>query len=493
MAYLVKNKNNIITIITLAIPVIIENILQTLLGTVDTYFAGQISDNAIAAIGVTNLIMNVFIVFFTAISIGTSAVVARSFGREEMNKVKEATTQSVFLGIVISLIVGIINILFYEPILKICGARHEILNLTTPYYLVVAVPIMFLCLSYYTLLFSCCSSNYVFMFIFNFIQLFKSYKGYKNTTPYYLVVAVPIMFLCLSLILSSCLRATKDTKTPMIATAFANILNIILNILFINMNMGIVGLALATTISRCMNVVILLIKLKMNNINIKLNKGVLKDGSETLKSIIKIGAPAGMEKLIMRLGQLVYNSMIISIGVSAYVAHNIAGNIESYTYIPALVFGVATATLVGITLGEGDSEKSKEIVYLADVITTICMVVIGILLFIFAPQIVTIFTNTTEGQIMVVNVLRLIALFQCFIAITQIFTSALQGAGDTKFPMYATLIGIWGVRVGIGYFLGVIMNMGLFGVWIAYALDITVRAFLLMIRFNHGKWKSITI
>ncbi|MDY3373146.1 MAG: MATE family efflux transporter [Terrisporobacter othiniensis] len=442
MAYLVKNKNNIITITTLAIPVIIENILQTLLGTVDTYFAGQISDKAIAAIGVTNLIMNVFIVFFTAISVGTSAVVARNFGREEMNKVKEATTQSIFLGIIISLIVGIINILFYEPILKICGARHEILNLAT---------------------------------------------------PYYLVVVVPIIFLCLSLILSSCLRATKDTKTPMIATAFANILNIILNILFINMNMGIVGLALATTISRCMNVVILLIKLKINNINIKLNKEVLKDGRETLKSIIKIGAPAGMEKLIMRLGQLVYNSMIISIGVSAYVAHNIAGNIESYTYIPALGFGVATATLVGITLGEGDSEKSKEIVYLADVITTICMVVIGILLFIFAPQIVTIFTNTKEVQIMVVNVLRLIALFQCFIAITQIFTSALQGAGDTKFPMYATLIGIWGVRVGIGYFLGVIMNMGLFGVWIAYALDITVRAFLLMIRFNHGKWKSITI
>ena len=154
----------------MAIPVIIENILQTLLGTVDTYFAGQISDKAIAAIGVTNLIMNVFIVFFTAISVGTSAVVARNFGREEMNKVKEATTQSIFLGIIISLIVGIINILFYEPILKICGARHEILNLAT---------------------------------------------------PYYLVVVVPIIFLCLSLILSSCLRATKDTKTPMIATAFA--------------------------------------------------------------------------------------------------------------------------------------------------------------------------------------------------------------------------------------------------------------------------------
>ncbi|MEW9080066.1 MATE family efflux transporter [Terrisporobacter glycolicus] len=442
MEYLFKNKNNIIAITTLAIPVIIENILQTLLGTVDTYFAGQINDNAIAAIGVTNLIMNVFIVFFTAISIGTSAIVARNFGKGEMDKVKEATTQSIFLGIIISLVVGVINILFYDHILKICGATNEILDFTI---------------------------------------------------PYYLVVAVPIIFLCLSLILSSCLRSTKDTKTPMIATAFANVLNIILNMLFIKMNMGIIGLALATTISRCMNVVILLIKLRMCNINIKINKEVIKGGNDTLKAIIKIGAPAGMEKLIMRLGQLVYNSMIISIGVSAYVAHNIAGNIESYTYIPALGFGVATATLVGISLGEGDSEKSKEIVYLADIITTVCMIVIGILLFIFAPQIVKIFTSTVEVQIMVVNVLRLIALFQCFIAITQIFTSALQGAGDTKFPMYATLVGIWGVRIGIGYFLGIIMNFGLFGVWIAYAIDITVRAFLLIIRFNHGKWESIAI
>lgn len=442
MSYLLKNKNNIITITTLAIPVIIENILQTLLGTVDTYFAGQISDSAIAAIGVTNLIINVFIVFFTAISVGTSAVIARYFGKGEINKVKESIIQSIFLGIIISLIVGIINIFFYLPILKVCGATNEILNLTV---------------------------------------------------PYYLVVVVPIIFLCLSLILSSCLRSTKDTKTPMVATAFANVLNIILNIIFINMNMGIIGLALATTISRCINVIILLMKLKINNINIKINKETLIGGKDILKSIIKIGAPAGMEKLIMRLGQLVYNSMIISIGVSAYVAHNIAGNIESYTYIPALGFGVATATLVGISLGEGDSEKSKEIVYLADIITTICMVIIGILLFIFAPQIVKIFTNTIEVQIMVVKVLRLIALFQCFIAITQIFTSALQGAGDTKFPMYATLIGIWGVRVDIGYFLGIVINLGLIGVWMAYALDITLRAFLLMIRFSHGKWKSIPI
>ncbi|MEG0051379.1 MAG: MATE family efflux transporter [Terrisporobacter sp.] len=442
MGYLQKNKDNIIMINNLAIPVIVENILQTLIGTVDTYFAGSISDNAIAAIGVTNLIMNLFIVFFTAISIGTSAVIARNVGKGEKEKVEFAISQSILLGIIISVIVGIINLLFYKPILMICGASNGVLNITI---------------------------------------------------SYYLVVAVPIVFLCLSTILSSCLRATKDTKTPMISTSIANIVNIILNIVFINMNLGIVGLALATTISRLINVVILFGKLRCNNIKVKLNMKEWNLQKETLKAILKIGIPAGMEKLIMRLGQLVYNSMIISIGVSAYIAHNIAGNIEGYTYIPAMGFGVATATLVGISLGEGETEKSRELVYLADVITTFWMVLIGMILFVFAPQIVSIFTDTVEIQEMVVNVLRLIALFQCFIAITQIFTSALQGAGDTKFPMYTTFMGIWGIRVGIGYLLGVVLNLGLYGVWMAYALDITCRAILLMIRFNHGKWKEIAI
>ena len=93
MLYLLKNKDDITTIFTLAIPVIMENILQAFIGTVDIYFAGSINDNDIAAIGVTNLVINLFIVFFTAISMGTSAIVARNFGKGEMDKVKEAVIE----------------------------------------------------------------------------------------------------------------------------------------------------------------------------------------------------------------------------------------------------------------------------------------------------------------------------------------------------------------------------------------------------------------
>lgn len=442
MTYLRNNRENLITIFILAIPVIIENILQTLLGTVDTYFAGNINDNAIAAIGVTNLIINIFIAFFTAISIGTSAIAARNFGRKDIEKVNLVIKQSIILGGIISLIVGAINLIFYEQILMISGASGEVLT---------------------------------------------------YAKPYYMIVVVPVVFLCLSLILSSCLRSIKDTKTPMIATGVANVINIILNLVLVKLGLGIVGIALATTISRAINVVVLLIRLKRGKDRVRVNIKSLSMDKNTIKSIIKVGLPAGVEKLIMRLGQLVYNSMIISIGMSVYVAHNIAGNVESYSYIPAMGFGVATATLVGITIGENNIKKSKELVFLANTITTIFMVTIGIIFFVFAPKFAEIFTNTKEVQDMVINVLRLIALFQPFAALTQIFTSALQGAGDTKFPMYATLIGIWVIRVGIGYLLGVILGLGLLGVWMAYALDITIRGILLLKRFLNGKWEKIVI
>lgn len=441
MNWVKKNKDNIITIFLLAMPVIIENILQTLLGTVDTYFAGQISDSAIAAISVTNLIVNVFIAFYTAISIGTSAIISRNVGRCDFQEANATIKQSNILGIIIGILVGIVNLIFYKPILMISGASNEILS---------------------------------------------------YTVPYYMVVVVPSVFLCLSLILSSCLRATKDTSTPMIATGIANVLNIFLNYIFIKLGFGIMGLGLATTISRMVNVFILLLKL-VNGSVIKLDLTNIKIKKDIINSIMRIGIPAGVEKLVMRLGQLVYNSMIISIGISAYVAHNIAGNIESYSYIPAMGLGVATATLVGISLGEDNTKKAKNIVFLSDFIATIFMISIGIIFFIFAPQFARIFTGTKEIQEMVVKVLRLIALFQPFAAITQIFTSALQGAGDTKFPMYATLIGIWCGRVAVGYLLGVTFGLGLLGVWLGYALDITIRGIILLNRFLNGKWQKISI
>lgn len=433
-------KKNIKSIFGLSVPIIVENIFQTLLGTTDTYFAGQLADNAIAGIGITNLIMNIFISFFTAVSVGTTAIISRNYGKKDFKNVNTAIAHSIVLGSVLGIAVGGICFLFHEPILRLSGADSSIM---------------------------------------------------QYAIPYYIIVAVPCIILCLQLILSSCLRAIKDTRTPMYVTGASNILNICFNILFMKIGLGILGLGLATTLSRGISMIILLQRLRNHDKNIHLS--VCRLNKKQFLSILKIGIPAGIEKLIMRIGQLVYNKMIISIGTVAYVAHNIAGNIENYSYIPAMGFGLAVCTMVGISLGENNILQAKKQTAIAYYISAGFMVFIGIGFFIFAPQLASLFTSTKEVQNLVISVLRIIALFQPFTALVQIMTNALQGAGDTKFPMYSTLIGIWGIRIGIGYLLAIVFNLGLIGVWCAYALDVLVRGILLLKRFYKGKWQKIKL
>lgn len=437
-----RAKTEIISILSLSFPIVIENILQTLIGTTDTYFAGKLADNAIAGISVTNIVMNIFISFFTAISIGTTAIVSRNYGRKDYRQTNHTIAQSIIVGTILGLFIGLICLIFYKQILLLSGANEIVLD---------------------------------------------------YAVPYYLVVAVPSVFLCLQQVLSCCLRAVKDTKTPMYATGFANVLNIILDILFMYFGLGVLGLALATTISRIAGMLILIYKLQHHDTAIKFSKSDLKIDVKIIKSLLFVGIPAGIEKLIMRIGQLIYNGMIISIGVNSYVAHNIAGTIESYAYIPAMGFGLAISTLVGISLGNQDDRQAARSTWIGYGLSAVCMIFIGAVFYIFALPLASLFTSTKKVQILVTEVLRIIAFFQPFSALVQVITSALQGAGDTKFPMYSTFLGIWGIRLGVGYILSISLGLGLKGVWYAYALDLTVRGILLLARFRRGKWKSIPL
>ncbi len=441
------DRNLIKTVFVLAFPVIIENILQVLLGTADSYFVSKLDSTAIAGIGLTNLIMNIYIAFFIAVGAGTTAVVSRYYGMGNIKKAINAIKQSIIFSVIISVIIGALSLVFSKQIFNLLGAEDDVL---------------------------------------------------VYTLPYFNAVAVPSVFLSLILILSSALRGIGDTKSPMIAVGISSILNIILDYIFIFGifgfdGLGILGAGIATTLSRFVAVVILFNKFNnKDTIIIKLSDS-WKIDKKMIKTISRIGVPAGMEKLFMRLGQLVYNSFIISLGTSSYVAHNIAGTIDSYTYLPAMGFGVAAATLVGQNLGANKPEQAKKYGLLSYGFSTILMVTIGLLIFIFAPNLVGIFTDDNEIISLSASVLRIIAITQPFLSITMVIASALQGAGDTKFPMYLTLIGIWILRVGLGYILANTFNLGLVGIWLALSFDIVIRGIILMKRFLNGKWKNIKI
>jgi len=442
------DNNRIKIVLALALPAMIESILQVFIGVVDAYFISRLGTEAIAGVGITNLIMNVYISFFIAVGVGTTAVVARNIGAGDTKAASHSVKQSIIMALGIGIFSGVINLLFSRKLLLLLGADKKVI---------------------------------------------------QYALPYFLIVAVPSVFLSVMMVLSSSLRGAGDTKTPMKVGVIANIINgvldyiLIFGILGFN-GLGITGAALATSISRVVGVIILLIKINDKKTKLGVNLfNKWKVDKKTIKAITKIGLPAGFEKLIMRFGQLVYSGMIIKIGTKAYAAHNIAGTIESFSYLPGLGFAIAASTLVGQNLGAEKPEEARRYGLISNYLSTIFMVAVGTLFYIFAPFLAGIFTKDAEVSILVIRVLRIIAFFQPFLSITFVITSALQGAGDTKFPMYSTLIGIWGVRVLGVYFLGIVLRMGLIGVWIAYAFDIFIRGIILMSRFMRGKWKEIKI
>ncbi|UUV17665.1 MATE family efflux transporter [Fusobacteria bacterium ZRK30] len=433
-------------IIALAVPAILENTMQISVGFIDTFFIGKIGTEALAGVSATNSIMNIYISFFLAVSVGCSALMTRNIGMEDYENTNHILHQSINLAMVIGLLSGLVNIVFAKPLLSLLGL----------------------------------SSNVV-----------------KITLPYFWAVAIPGVLISLSMILSSALRSNKDTKTPMKVGFIVNILNTILNYFLIFglgswSGLGLLGAGIATSIARGLGVILLwksLTASKKSNthrsspdILIQKNK-LFKVNWETTKNISIISIPAAMEKLIMRTGQLIYISMIISISEATYAAHNIAGVIESFTYLPAMGFGVVAATLVGQQLGEGDIKSAKESGILCYILAVIFMSIGGVLLFIFAPYLTDIFSEDPNIIRDGTKALRIIAFVQPALAATFVITSALQGAGDTKYPMYITFIGIWFIRVAGIYILGIKLNMGITGVWLAIAADIVIRGSLLLLRF----------
>ncbi|AKL96429.1 putative efflux protein, MATE family [Clostridium aceticum] len=439
-----KTDKSIKMIMALAIPAMLENTLQVFIGVVDTYFIGKIGTEAIAGAGITNLTMNMYIAFFLALGVGTTAIVSRNIGAANYEEANNAVKQSLIMGVFISLIFGTLNLVFSKNILMLLGAEEKVI---------------------------------------------------QYALPYFLSVAVPSVFLCIMMILSSALRGTGDTKTPMKVVLIANIVNAVLDyVLIFGFGFGILGAGLATTLARIVGVVLLLKKIKSKETKIYLSlSNPWKINKNMLKSIIKISLPAAVERLIMRSGQLIYGGMIIKISTEAYVAHNIAGTIEAFSYLPGMGFGVAAATLVGQSLGARKDDEAKKFGWMAYFLATGFMMVVGMIFYIFAPFLAQLFTKDDTVIHLVVKVLRIIALFQPLLCATLVITSSLQGAGDTKFPMYVTLIGIWGVRILGVYILGMKLELGLVGVWLAYAIDVTIRGVILMIRFLKGNWRKISI
>ncbi|TFB22135.1 MATE family efflux transporter [Filobacillus milosensis] len=437
----ISTKEKVKITLILAMPAVIENFFQTILGFVDTLFVSKISLTAVSAVGVTNAILAVYIAVFMSLGVAVNIRVANYVGAKEYTKASRIAQQAIILAAIVGVAFGIITLFFASPLLQLMGVEESVLEQGTLYFRIVAIP----------------------------------------------SVLISIMF-----VLSSILRGDGDTKTPMKVTIGINLLNIALDyilifgFLFIPA-LGLAGAAIATVISRLIGALALILYLKRSK-TLNFIKKNWKFHRSQQWDLLTLGSPVAAERLVMRIGQVLYFGFVVILGTNTFAAHQIAGSIEIFSYMIANGFATAATILVGQSLGANQYSDAKQYAKIATLLGIGLMTMVGFFLFFLGGWVGSFFTDKPDVIQEIQIALQIDAFIQPILAVVLILTGVFNGGSNTKYPMYITAIGIWGIRTVFVYLLGITLGLGIAGVWIAIGLDNLFRAILLWYRFKKDNW-----
>lgn len=436
-------------IMSLAGPSLTEMILINLMQMLNMIMVSRVGPEAVTAVGLTNQPIFFAYAVFIALNIGTTAIVARSIGSGDPETANRAAQQSFILNISISIVVMTLGFLFAKPILQFMRAEEEVFAAGGVLY----AKIQFLSLG----------------------------------------------FSALSMGLSAMLRGAGDTITPMRVNILTNCVLVGLGFPLIYgflglPKLGVVGAAVATIIASALGATLFVRKLFSGNAIIKLSfRNIWMLDRSLVKRMLKIGLPSAGEQFVMRGGQMVYAIVVAGLGTAVYAANQIAFSILGLTFMPGLAFAAAATTLVGQSLGAQRPDLAEKFGWEIRKLGAILSGAIGILFILFAPYIMMPYIDDPDIIAYGAIALRVVGVVQVSQSTAFILAGALRGAGDTKYPLYATFVGIWGFRVILCLLLVNVFELGILGAWIAIAADQLMRSFLIVGRYRSGKWKGITV
>jgi putative MATE family efflux protein len=313
------------------------------------------------------------------------------------------------------------------------------------------------------------------------------------------IVSTSSIVIGVMLIAGGTLRGSGDTRTPMLITAFINVVNVVLDYLLIFGNFGFpqlgpVGSAVATSVARGVGAVLMLYVLFKRGSILKLPlHGGWGFQKIPIGRILNIGGPAAAEQLVFNLGFLAFSAIAILLGTDDLAAQQVAFNISNFSILPAFAFGVAATTLVGQSLGAQNPDRAYASAWQALKSGMVWMCLMGVGFFSWRGWLVGLYTDDATVKQLGEMCMIFIAFGQPLLAIAVVLGSALRGAGDTRTVLVYTFVGIWIVRVGLAYLFGIVLGWGLFGVWLGWMADFITRATLVFLRFRAGQWKELRI
>jgi putative MATE family efflux protein len=435
-------------ILQLAGPSLVENMMMNLLQMIVMIMVGHLGAEAITAVGLTNQPVFFALAIFMALNIGTTAIIARAMGAGDVEDATRTAQQTFMLSLLLSIVVNGISYIFAEPILIGLGASPEVLHEGVGY-----AQIMFLSLG----------------------------------------------LTVISTSLSAVLRGAGDTRTPMKINVLSNILVVILGYPLIYglgpfSGLGLMGAAIATTFARGIATLWVVYVVFGKGSIIKLSwKHLFRIDYPVIRRIVKLGLPSAGEQLALRAGQLVLTLVISGLGTAVFAAHTICFNIMGLTFMPGMAFALAASTLVGQGLGAGRPDLAEKFGWETSRFGRIFGGLMGVAFIVLAPYIMMLYTQDPEVISAGVDALRIIGLFQTFQSSQFILAGALRGAGDTRFPMISTFIGVFIFRSILSLLFVLVFHWGIIGAYLSIAVDQVVRTAIIFYRYKNGKWKTATV
>jgi len=445
------NREMIGVILSLAWPTMLEQAMQTAVQYIDTAMVGSLGTYATAAVGATSTVSWLIGSSTAALGVGFLSYIARSYGAGNREEASRASAQAVLTTLIVGSIFTVLclGLSDYVPIWM--QVDPEIQDLAARYFFILYAPML------------------------------------PRTA---------------STIFGMVLRAAGDTKSPMKIGVAVNLLNVMMNFLLIyptrtvwgirvyGAGMGVVGAAVASAIAFAFGGIAITVVL-WRHPDISPKGRSVKPDPEILRPCMKVALPNMLQRFGTSLGYVAFASMVNSLGEVATAAHTIANTVESAFYIPGYGMQTAAATLAGNAYGAGDRKRMKEISSMFLPIEVILMVISGGVLFLLAPVLMGIFSDSAEVITLGSTVLRMVAISEPFYGVSIIVEGMMQGVGKTKAPFLYNIIGMWGIRIVGTYICTQLLSFGLVSAW-GCMIGHNMLLFALFLRsFVTGKWNPL--
>ena len=432
------------------IPMIIGNIAQQLYNTVDSIVVGKfVGDNALAAVGSASPILNLLLVLFIGISVGTSVMVSQYFGARDREQLSGTIGCCITLTVIASLFVMTVGTAAVRPLLELLGTPDSIIDW---------------CQSYLTVTF------------------------------------VGIAGLAYYNILGGVLRGLGDSISALLYLLIATVINIVLDVWFVaGLGLGVMGVALATIIAQAISAILCIRKLARMTALFDLKLKYMKlEGGHAL-TMIRLGLPSGLTQAIFSMAMIIVQSLTNSFGEMLIAANVIIMRVDGFAMMPNFSFGTTMTTYAGQNVGAKQYERVEQGAKQGTLMAMGVSATITLLILIFGKYLMGVFTSTEELVQLSVHMMRILAVGYIAMAVTQSLSGVMRGAGDTMTPMWISVFTTVIVRVPVAYGISWLTrtpelpNGRSECIFISLLLSWTLGAVITFIFYNLGRWKKKAI